>query len=137
MKNDQPTPRGPLLSWQWSLYGGNHTDRGNLLLHVATVPVFQLGTLALAGAALAALRAGPLAGAASAFAGLAMMGGAMALQGRGHKREAAAPVPFEGPLDVASRILVEQWVTFPRYALSGGLARAWRASSPSPSPSRS
>ena len=25
------------------------------------------------------------------------------------------------------RILAEQWITFPRYVLSGGFARAWRS----------
>ena len=38
-----------------------------------------------------------------------------------------APIPFRGPIDVGSRIFVEQWVTFPRFVLSGGLAQAWRA----------
>jgi hypothetical protein len=57
------------------------------------------------------------------------MVGAVALQGRGHRLEGVAPIPFRGPIDVVSRIFVEQWVTFPRYVLSGGLARAWRATS--------
>jgi hypothetical protein len=35
-------------------------------------------------------------------------------------------VPFEGPLDVLSRIVLEQWITFPRFVLSGSFARAWR-----------
>jgi hypothetical protein len=51
----------------------------------------------------------------------------MAVQGRGHRLEKNAPVPFRGPLDVLARIFVEQWVTFPRFVLSGGFARAWRA----------
>jgi hypothetical protein len=36
------------------------------------------------------------------------------------------PVPFRGPLDVLVRIFAEQFVTFPRFVLTGGLARAWR-----------
>jgi hypothetical protein len=42
--------------------------------------------------------------------------------------EASAPSPFLGPRDFAVRLFVEQWVTFPRYVLSGGFARAWRES---------
>jgi hypothetical protein len=108
-----------LLSWQWNLYPGNHSQRRNLLLHVLTVPVFQLGTVLLF--------TSPLTSLWMALPGLVGMVGAMAAQGRGHKIETTAPVPFRGPLDVVSRIFVEQWVTFPRFVLSGGFARAWRA----------
>lgn len=55
------------------------------------------------------------------------MAAAVAAQGRGHAREATRPVPFRGAADVAVRIVVEQWVTFPRFVLSGGFAAAWRA----------
>jgi hypothetical protein len=36
--------------------------------------------------------------------------------------------PFDGAGDVVSRLLVEQWVTFPRFVLSGGWGRNLRAS---------
>jgi hypothetical protein len=52
---------------------------------------------------------------------------AFVLQAVGHKREANAPEPFRSPLDVLARILVEQFITFPRFVLSGGFARAWRS----------
>ena len=42
-----------------------------------------------------------------------------ALQGIGHKREAEQPVPFEGPADFVARIFTEQFVTFPRFVLTG------------------
>ena len=38
---------GSLLAWQWSLYPAGHRDRRNLLVHALTVPVFQLGTVAV------------------------------------------------------------------------------------------
>jgi len=50
------------------------------------------------------------------------------LQARSHRREAQAPAPFRGPLDLVARLFVEQWVTFPRYVFSGRFARAWRTS---------
>jgi hypothetical protein len=50
----------------------------------------------------------------------------MFLQGRSHRTEKVRPAAVRGPLDVAQRIFVEQWFTFPRYVLSGELARALR-----------
>ena len=107
-----------LLPWQWKLYAGNHVARRNLVLHILTVPLFQLGTLLLL--------ASPLLG-AWALLGLVGMVAAVAIQGRGHRMETVAPVPFQGPGDVVGRIFLEQWVTFPRFVLTGGFARAWRA----------
>jgi hypothetical protein len=112
--------RKQLASWQWSLYPDNHHDHANLIIHVLTVPLFMAGTVALACAWLWPWLA---------LIGPAAMASAMAAQGRGHKRETVAPVPFDGPVDVVARIFVEQWVTFPRYLVSGGLASAWRQSS--------
>lgn len=112
---------GNLLSWQWSLYAEGHRDRRNLILHAATVPLFLLGTCAVVAA--------PMAGLGLAVGGLVAMVGAIAAQGRGHKGESTRPVPFNGPGDVVARLFVEQWVTFPRFVLSGGFARAWRAAS--------
>jgi len=51
---------------------------------------------------------------------------AMALQGRGHRRESEPPAPFEGWLDAILRIFAEQLITFPRFVLSGEFARSWR-----------
>jgi hypothetical protein len=112
--------RERILSWQWSLYADGHRDRRNLALHAATVPLFMAGTLLLVAAA-------PLVSAWAALAGVAAMAGAMAAQGRGHRGEVVAPVPFAGPADVLARIFLEQWVTFPRFVMTGGFARAWRS----------
>ena len=109
-----------LLAWQWGLYRAGHTERTNLVMHVFTVPMFQLGTLSL----LASIFLGPL----LALIGVVFMVSAMAVQGRGHAAEPQSPVPFRGPLDVIVRIFVEQWITFPRFVLSGGFALAWAAS---------
>jgi hypothetical protein len=113
------TRDGGLLRWQWSLYADGHHDRRNLLVHAATNPLFLAGTCVLL--------ASPLAGLGFAVAGAALMLGAMAAQGRGHKLEKTTPVPFRGRGDVLARIFAEQWVTFPRFVFSGGFAAAWRA----------
>jgi len=108
-----------LLTWQYRLYPDAHRDRGNLIIHAVTQPLFVAG--------LAAAVASPLVGLWPLAGGIAAMVLALALQGRGHRREQTPPAPFRGPGDVVARLVVEQLVTFPRYVLSGGLARAWRA----------
>ena len=108
--------RPNLLAWQWSDYVAKHRDRGNLLIHIVAVPLFQLATLGLIGA---------LVGRQAAIGVIAViaMVVALMLQGRGHRREAEAPTPFDGAGDFLSRFVVEQWITFPRFVLSG----AWSA----------
>ena len=48
----------------------------------------------------------------------------VALQGRGHRKEPVPPEPFTGLGNALSRIFLEQWITFPRFVLSGGWLRA-------------
>ena len=115
-----PRPEG-LLAWQWKQYPEGHTRRRNLVIHILTVPVFQLGSLVLLGSIVM--------GAWAALIGIGLMAVAMAAQGRGHAAEPQPPARFLGPLDVLARILAEQWITFPRFVRSGGFGRAWEASS--------
>ena len=118
--------REHLLQWQWELYPPAHRDRRNLTIHLLTAPLFQLGVLGLV--------LSPLVGGVWAVPSLAAMVAALAAQGRGHKLERQAPAPFLGPLDVMARFFAEQWVTFPRFVLSGGFARAWREAAPAATP---
>ena len=108
-----------LLRWQWDGYPRNHAGRFNLLLHVLVVPVFLVGNVVLV---VAILRGSWLA----AVLGGAAMAMSVALQGRGHARERVAPEPFTGAANALGRIFVEQWITFPRFVLSGGWLAAWR-----------
>ena len=50
----------------------------------------------------------------------------LALQGRGHRWEPVPPEPFTGPMNAVARLLCEQWITFPRFVLSGGWRDALR-----------
>jgi hypothetical protein len=108
--------RPHLLEWQWSDYSAKHRNRANLLIHIVAVPLFQIGTLILVAAALT------ISGAAAAVA-LVCMVAALVLQGRGHRLEPETPTPFDGPADFVSRFVTEQWVTFPRFVLSGAWYR--------------
>jgi hypothetical protein len=58
--------------------------------------------------------------------GAALTGVSLAAQGGGHGKEPVAPRPFTDPLSATSRIVQEQWVTFPRFVLSGIWLRALR-----------
>ena len=111
---------GGLARWQWALYAGGHRDRTNLLIHALTQPIFCIGTLTALSA--------PFVNVWLVLIGFVTMGFAMALQGRGHRRETTPPAPFRSPLEVFTRIFLEQWFTFPRFVLTGGFARAWAES---------
>ena len=111
--------RPNLLAWQWRDYVAKHRDRTNLLIHIVAVPLFQVATLLLVGALLGrSLIAGIVAVIAMVIA--------LVLQGRGHRREPETPMPFNGAADFVSRFVVEQWITFPRFVLSGAWAENLR-----------
>jgi len=122
MEPTESTREGGLLAWQLRGYPKTHSHRRNLLVHATTAPLFLAGTVALV--------LSPLAGAwllALAFPAMVLP---LVLQGRGHRLERNLPAAFRGPADFAIRLFVEQWVTFPRFVLTGGFARNWRASAP-------
>ena len=106
-----------LLAWQWDGYARYHQSRANLLMHIVLVPLFLAGNVALV---VGALRLDWV----ETVVGAACMGVSIALQGKGHADEPVPPVPFSGPANALSRIFLEQWVTFPRFVLTGGW---WRA----------
>ena len=109
-----------LLAWQWDGYPRYHQSRANLLMHIVLVPLFLAGNVALI---VGVFRLDWI----EALVGFALMALSMALQGRGHRREAVPPVPFTGAGNAISRIFLEQWITFPRFVLSGGWSRALSA----------
>jgi hypothetical protein len=106
-----------LLRWQWNGYSRSHAARANLLMHIVAVPLFLAGNvglvLALANASSPAL-----------LASLAAVVVSLVLQGRGHRVERVPPEPFTGPANAVYRLVAEQWITFPRFVLSGGWLRA-------------
>jgi hypothetical protein len=113
--------RQHLLQWQWELYPDGHTRRLTLAIHSLTSPLFITGTIMMALAPIPIIGGWQL-----AVAGLAFIASTVILQGWTHKQEGAKPVPFLGPMDFVSRFFVEQWVTFPRFVMSGKMLEAWR-----------
>ncbi len=110
---------GGIIQWQWQNYPENHENVANLLFHIVGVPIFILGMIAFIGN-LAQLRI------TEAVIGLIIAIGGYALQILGHKLEAEPPIPFDGPVDAIQRIFTEQFITFPRFVISGGWLRALR-----------
>lgn len=108
-----------LLRSQWEGYSRYHQSRRNLLLHIVFVPLFLAGNVILV---IALAKGCWLLGLGAAV----LMSLSLLVQGRGHRKEPVSPEPFTGPGNALSRILLEQWVTFPRFVLSGGWGRALR-----------
>ena len=109
-----------LLRWQWEGYPRYHHSRFNLLLHIVVVPLFLMGNVALLAGL--ARQSWVVAGGAAAVMVISVV-----LQGRGHRQEPVPPEPFTSPGNAVARIFCEQWITFPRFVLSGGWLRALRA----------
>jgi hypothetical protein len=100
------------LAWQWSDYPAKHRHRVNLAIHIVAVPLFMLGCAVVA---LGILRLAPM----KLVTGLAAMIVSVVLEGVGHRLEPEQPAPFHGFPDFLKRFFLEQWVTFPRFVLSG------------------
>jgi hypothetical protein len=103
-------------------YPKYHRNRVNLLIHLVAVPLFVASVFG----ALCFAFQGQLFLAATLLIGSAIP---LASQGYGHKLEETPPIPFSGPGDYIRRILVEQFLSFPRFVISGGWFVAFRAKS--------
>lgn len=107
--------RKDLISWQWSDYFSKHRHRTNLLLHVIAVPLFWI--------AFADLVFDLWTHTAWVVAVLCLLF-SFGLQGLGHKLEKEDPTPFLGFPDFLTRFFVEQFITFPRFIISGEFYRS-------------
>jgi hypothetical protein len=111
--------RPHLLSWQWEGYPRFHRDRVNLAIHIVAVPSFIASFVVLA-ASLATIRW------VVAAASLLTLAVAFLVQGMAHDREVTPAIPFAGLTDAVTRILAEQFITFPRFVLTGAWSAAFR-----------
>lgn len=109
-----------LSKWQWQSYADFHQSRINLLLHIVLVPGFLIANLHL----LWALFNGSY---ISTAASLAIMLLSIVLQGGGHKQEPNPSIPFTSPSNAIARLLIEQWINFPRFVLSGNWWRVLKS----------
>ena len=96
------------LARQWQEYPSTHQSRLNLVIHVVSVPIFMLASyLVVCSVCLLSLQ--------KLAVGISLIISVIALQGYGHSLELNKARAFGGVGDFLSRILLEQWVTFPRY----------------------
>jgi hypothetical protein len=111
-----------LIQWQWEGYTEFHRSRLNLIMHIVLVPGFICANLYLINSLINRDYV-------FALLSLATMGFSIALQGIGHKQEPQASIPFTSAWNAVSRLLVEQWINFPRFVLTGGWWRALQQAS--------
>ena len=116
---------GPLelLQWQWTDYPRYHRSRTNLRIHIVAVPLFLIGNALLIAVlfdrSLTTKQFWVL-----CLGSLLTMGLSFGLQGLGHRTEKEPPKTFTSLGNAIARVFSEQWITFPRFVLSGG----WRRS---------
>lgn len=108
-----------LHTWQWRNYPDNHRHPANLVLHLIAVPMFIIAALLI----LDGLFSLSFSSIAIGVIGLIA---ALGFQRHGHTLEKQAPEPFSDRGDAIKRLLVEQFITFPRFVLSGAWWKAWK-----------
>ncbi|MBR7799045.1 terminase [Undibacterium fentianense] len=110
-----------LIEWQWKGYQQFHQSRKNLLIHIFAVPAFLLANIGLLVSFIRGFYLiAPLM--------LVVMLFSIAVQGKGHAQEPVASIPFNSAGNAIARLLIEQWINFPRFVLSGAWWRAWQTS---------
>lgn len=115
-----------LLEWQWNDYAERHKNKVNLLIRIVAVPVVWLATIQAFGGLLLMLMPG-VAGLGILFWALVLIGLSLFAQSHGDKMEAIKPAPFTHAKEFAIRLAAEQYVTFPRFVLTGGWLQSFQA----------
>lgn len=108
-----------LIQWQWESYINFHGSKKNLLIHIFAVPIFLMANTALIVGLLTI-------NLALCLMAILMMALSLAAQAKGHGTEKMPSIPFNGAANAAMRLLIEQWINFPRFVLSGRWWKAWR-----------
>ena len=107
-----------LIEKQWSDYSERHRNKTNLLIHIVTVPLVWIAGIQLFGSVLL-LVSGLGVFKFMVWAAI-LIGVALFAQSHGNSMEATKPAPFTNWKDFAMNAAAEQFVTFPRFVLSGG-----------------
>lgn len=110
-----------VLNQQWDGYEERHRNKANLLIHIATVPLVWIAALQIFGGLLLMLiGVGGLKMWLYAFILIAI---ALGAQWQGNSMEQVKATPPGNPKDFALYAFAEQFVTFPRFVLTGGWLR--------------
>ena len=114
-----------LLDQQWSDYAERHRNKANLMIHIVTVPLVWLAAIQVAGALLLMLIG--VGGFKILVWAAILIAVALFAQRHGNSMEAVKPPPFTDARDFAMKAAAEQFVTFPRFVLTGGWLRNLQA----------
>lgn len=110
-----------MLDKQWSDYPERHRNKVNLLIHIATVPLVWIAAIQTAGALMLILIG--VGGLNVLVYAAILIAIALFAQRHGNGMEEIKPAPFTNIKDFAMNAAAEQFVTFPRFVLSGGWLR--------------
>ena len=107
-----------LLNQQWNDYSERHRNKVNLLIHIVTVPLVWFAALQVFGGLILMLIG--VGGLKMWIYAAILVGIALFAQRHGNTMEEIKPAPIGNPKDFAMGAVAEQFVTFPRFVLSGG-----------------
>jgi hypothetical protein len=110
---------------QWNGYPERHQNKLNLLIHIVTVPLVWLAAIQVLGGLLLMLVG--VGGLKMWFYAALWIAIALFAQSYGNGLEANKPKPAGSPKDFAINALVEQFLTFPRFVLTGQWLRNLQA----------
>ena len=114
-----------LLDQQWSDYSERHRNKTNLMIHIVTVPLVWFAALQVFGGLVLMLVG---VGGLKMWVYAAILAAiALFAQRHGNSMEAVKPKPFTDAKDFALNAAAEQFVTFPRFVLTGGWLRNLQA----------
>jgi hypothetical protein len=114
-----------VLAEQWNGYGERHRNKANLLIHIATVPLVWFAGLQIVGGLLLMLIG--VGGLKLWIYAAILITIALVAQWQGNSMEQVKAAPPANPKDFAVHTVAEQFVTFPRFVLSGQWMRNFQA----------
>jgi hypothetical protein len=115
-----------VINQQWDGYAERHQNKTNLLIHIVTVPLVWIAGIQVIGALLLMLTG--VGGFTVLVWAAILIAVALFAQSHGNSMEAAKPAPFPGWKTFAINAAAEQFVTFPRFVLTGQWLRNFQSS---------
>lgn len=114
-----------VLNEQWDGYGERHRNKTNLLIHIVTVPLVWFAALQIFGGLILMLVG--VGGLKMWIYAAILITIALVAQNQGNGMEQVKGTTPGNPKDFAIHAVAEQFVTFPRFVLTGGWLRNLQA----------
>lgn len=106
-----------ILNQQWSDYAERHRNKLNLLIHIGTVPLVWIAGLQVVGGLILMLIG--VGGFSTLLTAAFLVAVALFAQAYGNSLEAVKPRTHADAKAFALNAVAEQFVTFPRFVLTG------------------